>query len=116
MLGVEPTSAGTATFSGRPVPILGTSDHVAFARSVQLVPQIPYLSLDPRATIGSQIEEPLEIHGIGTRQERRARQFELLEAVGLAPAHATRYPHEISGGQCQRAGHRARTWPFGRRC
>ena len=103
MLGVEPTSAGTATFSGKPVPILGTSDHVAFARSVQLVPQIPYLSLDPRATIGSQIEEPLEIHGIGTRQERRARQFELLEAVGLAPAHATRYPHEISGGQCQRA-------------
>ncbi len=103
MLGVEPTSEGTATFSGRPVPILGTAEHVTFARSVQLVPQNPYLSLDPRATIGSQIEEPLEIHGIGTRQERRARQFELLEAVGLAAAHATRYPHEISGGQCQRA-------------
>ena len=103
MLGVEPTSAGEATFCSRPVPILGTADHVAFARSVQLVPQNPYLSLDPRATIGSQIEEPLEIHRIGTRQERRARQFELLEAVGLATALATRYPHEISGGQCQRA-------------
>ncbi len=103
MLGIEPASAGTAAFDGRPVPVLGTADHVAFARSVQLVPQNPYLSLDPRATIGSQIEEPLEIHGIGTRQERRDRQRELLEAVGLNPELATRYPHEISGGQCQRA-------------
>ena len=103
MLGIEPTSEGTAAFDGRQVPILGTADHVAFARSVQLVPQNPYLSLDPRATIGSQIEEPLEIHGIGTRQERRDRLRELLEDVGLSPDLATRYPHEISGGQCQRA-------------
>lgn len=103
MLGIEPASEGTAAFDGRPVPVLGTADHVAFARSVQLVPQNPYLSLDPRATIGSQIEEPLEIHGIGTRQERRDRQRELLEAVGLSLDLATRYPHEISGGQCQRA-------------
>ena len=103
MLGIEPTSAGSAMFDGRPVPILGTAEHVSFARSVQLVPQNPYLSLDPRATIGSQIEEPLEIHRIGTKRERRMRQFELLEAVGLTAALATRYPHEISGGQCQRA-------------
>lgn len=103
MLGIEPTSAGKAVFDGRPVPILGTAEHVSFARSVQLVPQNPYLSLDPRATIGSQIEEPLEIHRVGTRRERRIRQFELLEAVGLTAVHATRYPHEISGGQCQRA-------------
>ena len=103
MLGIEPTAEGTATFDGRPVPILGTAEHVAFARSVQLVPQNPYLSLDPRATIGSQIEEPLEIHKVGTRKERLARQHELLDAVGLTSAHATRYPHEISGGQCQRA-------------
>ncbi|MYF88462.1 MAG: ABC transporter ATP-binding protein, partial [Boseongicola sp. SB0676_bin_33] len=103
MLGIEPTSEGTAAFDGRPVPVLGTADHVPFARKVQLVPQNPFLSLDPRATIGSQIEEPLEIHGIGTRRERHARQFELLDAVGLNPGLATRYPHEISGGQCQRA-------------
>ena len=103
LLGIEPTSAGTATFDGRPVPILGSAEHVAFARSVQLVPQNPYLSLDPRSTIGSQIQEPLDIHRIGSRQERRNRQFELLDAVGLTSAHATRYPHEISGGQCQRA-------------
>ncbi|MDE0303947.1 MAG: ABC transporter ATP-binding protein [Albidovulum sp.] len=102
MLGIEPTSEGTARFNGRPVPILGTKDHIEFTRSVQLVPQNPYLSLDPRAAIGSQIEEPLEIHGIGTRQERRTRKFELLEAVGLHPSLSDRYPHEVSGGQCQR--------------
>ena len=103
MLGVEPTSAGEALFGGRPVPLLGTRDHKAFARLVQLVPQNPYLSLDPRARIGKQIEEPLVIHGIGTAQERQVKRNELLEAVGLTRFHADRYPHEISGGQCQRA-------------
>ena len=103
MLGIEPTSAGEALYEGRPVPMLGTRAHKAFARSVQLVPQNPYLSLDPRATIGNQIEEPLVIHRIGTPAERQSRRNELLSAVGLAPALAERYPHEISGGQCQRA-------------
>ena len=103
MLGIEPTSAGKALFEDKPVPILGTREHKAFARSVQLVPQNPYLSLDPRATIGKQVEEPLVIHRIGTPAERRTRRDRLLDAVGLAHAHADRYPHEISGGQCQRA-------------
>ncbi|QMU57929.1 MAG: dipeptide ABC transporter ATP-binding protein [Boseongicola sp.] len=103
MLGVEPTAEGEAIFDGRPVPLLGTHTHKAFARSVQLVPQNPYLSLDPRAQIGKQIEEPLVIHGVGTAQERQVKRNELLEAVGLTRLHADRYPHEISGGQCQRA-------------
>ena len=103
MLGIEPTSAGKALFEGQRVPLLGTSEHKTFARSVQLVPQNPYLSLDPRATIGKQIEEPLVIHRIGTPEDRQRRRNHLLEAVGLATAFADRYPHEISGGQCQRA-------------
>ena len=103
MLGIEPTSAGEALFEGKPVPMLGTREYKAFARCVQLVPQNPYLSLDPRATIGNQIEEPLVIHGIGTPEERQRQRNHLIEAVGLAAAHAERYPHEISGGQCQRA-------------
>ncbi|SMX25248.1 dipeptide ABC transporter ATP-binding protein [Boseongicola aestuarii] len=103
ILGIEPTSEGKAFFGGQQVPLLGTQAHKIFARSVQLVPQNPYLSLDPRAPIGKQIEEPLVIHRIGTARERQAKRNELLEAVGLARAHADRYPHEISGGQCQRA-------------
>ncbi len=103
MLGIEPTSEGEALFEGKPVPLLGTHEHKAFARSVQLVPQNPYLSLDPRATMGAQIEEPLVIHGIGTPKERHEKRNALLEAVGLTKAHADRYSHEVSGGQCQRA-------------
>ena len=103
MLGIEPTSAGHSLFVGRPVPILGTREHKAFARSVQLVPQNPYLSLDPRAKISRQIEEPFVIHRIGTPDDRAERRNRLLDAVQLAPALADRYPHEISGGQCQRA-------------
>ena len=103
MLGIEPVSEGEALFEGKPVPLLGTKEHRKFARSVQLVPQNPYLSLDPRARIGSQIEEPLDIHAIGSKEERIARRSELIEAVGLTQDLADRYPHEISGGQCQRA-------------
>lgn len=103
MLGIEPTSAGEARVDGVTVPLLGTRQHKTFARSVQLIPQNPYLSLDPRATIGDQIEEPLVIHGIGTASTRAARRTELLDSVGLTKAHSDRYPHEISGGQCQRA-------------
>ena len=103
MLGIEPPSEGSALFEGEPVPLLGTREYKPFARKVQLVPQNPYLSLDPRATLGDQIEEPFVIHGIGSPAERFARRNELLEAVQLTPAHGERYPHEVSGGQCQRA-------------
>lgn len=103
MLGVEPTAEGLALFEGEEVPILGTRSYKPFARKVQLVPQNPYQSLDPRATIGDQIEEPLVIHGIGTPEQRHHRRNELLTAVELSPKFADRYPHELSGGQCQRA-------------
>ena len=104
MLGIEPASAGErrCSMAGRylfSAPPITSPSHVPCS-SCRRIPTCP---LDPRATIGSQIEEPLEIHGIGTRHERRDRQRELLEAVGLSRDLATRYPHEISGGQCQRA-------------
>jgi oligopeptide/dipeptide ABC transporter ATP-binding protein len=103
LLGVEAPAEGEILFSREPVPLLGTVLHRAYARFVQLVPQNPYLSLDPRATIGNQIREPLIIHRIGTQAEQLHKRDELLEAVGLGPEFADRYPHEISGGQCQRA-------------
>lgn len=103
ILGMEPPAEGEVLFEGRPIPLLGTKAHRSYARSVQLIPQNPYLSLDPRATIGYQVAEPLTIHGIGTSIERSHRRDELLTAVGLEPTYAERYPHELSGGQCQRA-------------
>src|SRR4030095_8651153 len=71
---------------------------------MQIVFQDPYSSLNPRMRVGDIVEEPLVIHRLGTKPERRARVAELLELVGLEPAHVLRYPHEFSGGQRQRIG------------
>ena len=71
-------------------------------RELQIVFQDPYASLSPRMSVREVLEEPLVVHGVGTRKERRAQVGELLELVGLAREHASRYPHEFSGGQRQR--------------
>ncbi|MFM8988191.1 MAG: oligopeptide/dipeptide ABC transporter ATP-binding protein, partial [Alphaproteobacteria bacterium] len=61
-------------------------------------------SLDPRRTVGRNGAEPLVDHGVGDRAARARRVGQLLERVGLTPAHAARHPHEFSGGQRQRIG------------
>jgi ABC-type oligopeptide transport system ATPase subunit len=73
-------------------------------RDMQIVFQDPYSSLNPRMRVGAIVEEPLVIHGIGDRDQRRARVTELFDLVGLQPDHVRRYPHEFSGGQRQRIG------------
>ena len=73
-------------------------------RRMQMIFQDPYASLNPRMTVGSIIGEPLEVHNILKRNERRDRVKELLEIVGLNPYFVNRYPHEFSGGQRQRIG------------
>jgi oligopeptide/dipeptide ABC transporter ATP-binding protein len=73
-------------------------------RDLQIVFQDPYASLDPRMTVGRIVAEPLDIHRVGRRRERKARVFELLDLVGLDRDAAGRYPHEFSGGQRQRIG------------
>jgi oligopeptide/dipeptide ABC transporter ATP-binding protein len=71
---------------------------------LQIVFQDPFSSLSPRMLVRDIIAEPLEIHGVGTRSERRRRVSELLRDVGLNPEHEWRFPHEFSGGQRQRIG------------
>ena len=100
---IEPTS-GEMEFEGRDVLRTSGSELRALRRQMQIIFQDPYASLNPRVRVRDIISEPLVIHGIGNRQERRDRVAELLRRVGLDPEYMNRYPHEFSGGQRQRIG------------
>jgi peptide/nickel transport system ATP-binding protein/oligopeptide transport system ATP-binding protein len=100
---VEPTS-GEVRFKDENVLGFSRSRMRLARRDMQIVFQDPYSSLNPRMRVGAIVEEPLIIHGIGTKAERRSRVAELFELVGLDPAQITRYPHQFSGGQRQRVG------------
>jgi ABC-type oligopeptide transport system ATPase subunit len=99
----EPTS-GEVQFKGEDVLAFDRARLRQARREMQIVFQDPYSSLNPRMRVGAIVEEPLIIHRVGTRAERRARVAELFELVGLEPAQLARYPHEFSGGQRQRIG------------
>ncbi len=73
-------------------------------KRMQMIFQDPYASLNGRMTIADIIGEPLLVHRMGTRRERKAKVRELLETVGINPNTLNRYPHEFSGGQRQRIG------------
>lgn len=100
---LEPTS-GEVHFQGENIFRADGRRMRALRREMQIIFQDPYASLNPRLTIGATLEEPLIIHKIGTRSERRTRVRQLLEKVGLDPDAVNRYPHEFSGGQRQRIG------------
>jgi oligopeptide/dipeptide ABC transporter ATP-binding protein len=100
---IEPTS-GEIRFDGQDLLRLGRGELRGLRRRMQIIFQDPYSSLDPRMRVGSIIAEPLEIHRVGDRKERKDRVAELLSVVGLDPDYANRYPHQFSGGQRQRIG------------
>lgn len=99
----EPTS-GSVEFDGVDVFQLDPNELKAIRRKMQIVFQDPYASLDPRLPVGESIAEGLNIHKIGTKNERVDLVLEALKNVGLEEYHAHRYPHEFSGGQRQRIG------------
>ena len=100
---IEPTS-GEVRFKGEDVLAFSPWRMRQARRDMQIVFQDPYSSLNPRMRVGAIVEEPLIIHKIGTKPERRARVAELFDLVGLDPSQLTRYPHQFSGGQRQRVG------------
>ena len=74
------------------------------ARTVQMVFQDPYASLNPRQTVRRTLADPLRLHGVTDKAEVEARVIDMMAKVGLRPEQADRYPHEFSGGQRQRIG------------
>ncbi|MFK0331727.1 ABC transporter ATP-binding protein [Rhizobium sp. NPDC090275] len=101
VLGLIPFTGGVM-IDGRDISGLCHRDMRSIRRSAQMIFQDPYASLDSRMAVGTAIAEPMVIHGIGNKSERRDRTAELLRRVGLTPDAASRYPHEFSGGQRQR--------------
>jgi oligopeptide/dipeptide ABC transporter ATP-binding protein len=99
----EPTG-GDVLLNGESVIGLSKEALKAKRREMQIIYQDPYASLSPRRLVGDTIREPLDVHGIGTPNERRAKVNELLDIVGLRKQALSRYPHEFSGGQRQRIG------------
>ncbi|RFB09974.1 dipeptide ABC transporter ATP-binding protein [Bacillus sp. HNG] len=100
---LEPTG-GKIIFEDKDLMTLSNSEMRKMRKDIQMVFQDPFASLNPRHTVEQIIEEPLIVHGLGNRQERKKRVRELLEIVGLNSYHAKRYPHQFSGGQRQRIG------------
>jgi oligopeptide/dipeptide ABC transporter ATP-binding protein len=99
----EPTS-GDILFNGQSIMGLTHDALKVKRRDMQIIYQDPYASLSPRRLVGQTIQEPLDVHRIGTQEERRAKVDELLDVVGLRKQALSRYPHEFSGGQRQRIG------------
>ncbi len=100
---IEP-SRGEVRFQGNDILALDARSMRAARRSMQIIFQDPYTSLNPRMTIGSIVGEPFDIHRTARGPEKRKRVAELLAMVGLDESAMRKYPHEFSGGQRQRIG------------
>jgi oligopeptide/dipeptide ABC transporter ATP-binding protein len=100
---IEPTS-GHVTFDGVDVTNAGPDELRKLRRSMQIVFQDPYSSLNPRLRVLDLVGEALEVHGLSRGAETERRVAGLLAKVGLSPGAINRYPHEFSGGQRQRIG------------
>ena len=97
-------SSGQVRFRGRDVTAMSNRELQSIRRSIQMIFQDPFASLNPRQTIRTILTAPLAVHGIGDRRKRDAIAAGMVEHVGLPRDSLERYPHEFSGGQRQRIG------------
>ena len=98
-------TGGESIWMGKDILKMSPKELVGLRKDIQMVFQDPLASLNPRLTAGQIIAEPLQIHypEVG-RTERMVRVIEMMEKVGLTASMINKYPHEFSGGQCQRIG------------
>ncbi|SJL83833.1 ABC transporter ATP-binding protein [Vibrio palustris] len=100
---IEP-SDGNVIIDNKDVVHLSRGELKSMRRDMQMIFQDPFASLSPRMTIHDILREPLDVHHIGSVQEREEKIAEVMSIVGLRPQALNRYPHEFSGGQRQRVG------------
>jgi oligopeptide transport system ATP-binding protein len=104
VLKLVPLTSGQILWQGKDVNTFTAHEMQALRRDVRMVFQDPYASLNPRMTVGEQIGEPLALfHPEWSAATRQKQVADIMQRVGLRPELANRYPHEFSGGQCQRA-------------
>ncbi|WP_162255780.1 ATP-binding cassette domain-containing protein [Liquorilactobacillus vini] len=98
---IEPT-AGKIFFEDTDITNLKSNKLKSFRKDLQMIFQDPYASIDPRKRIIDIMTEPLRIYGIGDKKSQVEKANKMLEKVGLSSGYDRRFPHELSGGQCQR--------------
>lgn len=101
LVGTHKPTSGSIVFDGEELVAAGRGVRQSVRRRIQLIPQDPYSSLDPRRTIGQTLAEAIDPRGARVRRHR-SRIVDALEAVALDDSAVDRYPHEFSGGQRQR--------------
>ena len=101
IMGLIPPTHGHIRLNGHE---LSARQRMETARTVQMVFQDPYASLNPRQTVRRTLADPLRLHGITNKTEVEHRVMDMMDKVGLRRDRADRYPHEFSGGQRQRIG------------
>lgn len=99
----EPTS-GHIIFNNTDITTLNSQEMQAYRKKMQIIFQDPNASLNPRLTVREILQEPLDVHAIGSRAARKTKVDELIEVVEMHRSALSRYPHEFSGGQRQRIG------------
>ena len=104
IMGLLPPTRGSVGIDGLQITDRKAADRMKMARTVQMVFQDPYASLNPRQTVRRTLADPLRLHGVTDKAEVEARVIDMMAKVGLRPEQADRYPHEFSGGQRQRIG------------
>ncbi len=103
LIGLEKPDRGSIFYKGRNIWELSKTEFKNFRKNSQYIFQNPFSSFNPRIKIGKSIEEPLLIHNIGNSKERKEKAIEVMEQCGLKSDFYNSYPHQLSGGQCQRA-------------
>ena len=101
---LEPTE-GKIFFEGEDITLLNSGRMIPYRKSIQIMFQDPYASLNPRMTVADIIAEPLDVMKVyKTKEKRLQRIVEMMEVCGINKTFLNRYPHEFSGGQRQRIG------------
>ena len=102
ILQLVPATEGTIVLEGRNLTAASSAEVTAARRTLQMVFQDPYASLNPRMTVFAALAEPMRVHRVCAPAAVAAEVTELMQRVGLAPRFLQKYPHEFSGGQRQR--------------